>query len=210
MNIGLGNLTELKGQLLAASLRSDTNYDAVITGIGLGVANLFDLYCNRTFCRTVNKIDTFSADRRHWYLNCYPVEGITAVAKCDDQADGFVASALPPNESSMIQQMQPDQGYIMFIAIQGYFFSRIQVTYTGGYWFDTTEDGSGAMPAAAAALPAAVKTAWYLQCQHIWKRIDRLGAQIAQDPEGQTALDKMELTPMARQLLNPFKRMQMT
>ena len=39
MNIGLGNLTELKGQLLAASLRSDSNYDAVITGIGLGVAN---------------------------------------------------------------------------------------------------------------------------------------------------------------------------
>ena len=203
-------MTELKGQLLAASLRSDTNYDAVITGIGLGVANLFDQYCNRTFARTAGKTDTFSADRRHWYLNCYPVEQITGVAKCDDQADGFVASPLPPAASSLIQQMQLDQGYIMFIAIQGYFFSRIRVTYTGGYWFDTTEDGSGVMPGTATALPAGVKTAWYLQCQQIWKRLDKLGAQIAQDPEGQTSLDKMELTPMVKQLLRPFQRMQMT
>jgi hypothetical protein len=210
MNIGLGNLTELKGQLLAASLRSDTNYDAVITGIGLGVANLFDQHCNRTFARTVGKSDIFSADRRHWYLNCYPVEEITGVAKCDDQADGFVASALPPDESSLIQQMQPDQGYIMFIAIQGYFFSRIQVTYTGGYWFDTTEDGSGVMPATATALPGAVKTAWYLQCQHLWKRWDKLGAQIAQNPEQQGGLSAVEMIPMVKELLRPFKRMQIT
>jgi hypothetical protein len=210
MNVGLGNLTELKGQLLAASLRSDTNYDAVITGIGLGVANLFDQYCNRTLARTVGKTDTFSADRRHWYLNCYPVEQITAVAKCDDQADGFVASPLPPNESSLIQQMQPDQGYIMFIAIQGYFFSRIRVVYTGGFWFDTTEDGSGVMPGTATALPAAVKTAWYLQCQEVWKQVDKLGAQIAQNPEGQSSVSSMRLAPFVKQLLNPFKRMQMT
>jgi hypothetical protein len=59
-------------------------------------------------------------------------------------------------------------------------------------------------------LPAAVKTAWYLQCQHLWKRWDKLGAQIAQDPEGQTSLDKMELTPMVKQLLRPFQRMQIT
>jgi hypothetical protein len=210
MNVGLGNLAELKGQLLAASLRGDTNYDAVITGIGLGVANLFDQICNRTLARTAGKVDTFSADRRHWYLNCYPVEAITAVAKCDSQADGFAASPLPPNPGSLIQQMQLDQGYIMFIAIQGCFFSRIQVTYTGGFWFDTTENGSGVMPAGATPLPAAVKSAWYLQCQHVWKRIDKLGAQIAQDPEPQSALDNMELAPMVKQLLRPFKRMQMT
>ena len=214
VNIGLGNLAELKGQLLAASLRSDTNYDAVITGIGLGVANLFDQYCNRTFCRTVGRVDTFSADRRHWYLNAYPVEQITALAKCDDQADGFVASPLPPNESSLIQQMQLDQGYIMFISMQGYFFSRIRVTYTGGYWFPMLEPADAGypdtIPAGAFALPAAVKSAWYLQCQQVWKRLDRLGAQIAQNPEGQDGAGRMELTPFVKQLLNPLKRMQMT
>jgi hypothetical protein len=210
MNVGLGNLTELKGQLLAASLRGDTNYDGVITGIGLGVASLLDQYCNRTFARTVGKTDIFSADRRHWYLNCYPVEEITGVAKCDDQAEGFVASTLPPEASSMIQQTQLDQGYVMFIAIQGYFFSRIQVSYTGGYWFDTTEDGSGVKPATATALPAAVKTAWYLECQEVWKKTDKLGAQIAQNPEGQTAVSGMQLAPLVKELLRPFKRMQMS
>ena len=210
MNLGLGNLTELKGQLLAASLRSDTNYDAVITGIGLGMANLFDQFCNRTFCRTVGKVDTFSADRRHWYLNAFPVESIAGLAKKDSESDGYVALPLPPAGSSLIQQMQSDTGYIMFIALQGYFFSRLQITYTGGYWFDTTEDGSGVMPAGATALPAAVKTAWYLQCQEVWKRIDRLGAQIAQDPEKQAALEGMELLPLVKELLRPFKRMQIT
>jgi hypothetical protein len=125
-----------------------------------------------------------------------------------------VASTLPPDESSMIQQMQLDQGYIMFIAIQGYFFSRIRVTYTGGFWFPVLEPADAgypdAIPEGAFALPAAVKTAWYLECQHVWKRLDRLGAQIAQDPEGQTALDGLELTSMAKQLLRPFQRMQMT
>ena len=214
MNIGLGNLTELKGQLLAASLRSDTNYDAVITGIGLGVANLFDQFCNRTFARTAGKTDTFSADRRHWYLNCYPVEEITSAAKCDDQADGFVASTLPPDESSMIQQMQLDQGYIMFIAIQGYFFSRIRVTYTGGFWFPILEPADAGypdtIPAGAFALPAAVKTAWYLQCQHLWKRWDKLGAQIAEDPETQGALSAVDLIPIVKTMLRPFQRMQMS
>jgi hypothetical protein len=212
MNVGLGNLTELKGQLLAASLRTDTNYDPVIAGIGLGVANLFDQYCNRTFCRAVGKVDTFSADRRHWYLNAFPVEAgsITAIAKKDSESDGYVASTLPPDSGSLIQQTQLDTGYIMFISVQGYFFSRIQVTYTGGFWFDTTEDGSGVMPGTATALPAAVKSAWYLQCQQVWKRIDKLGAQIAQDPEKQTALSSMELIPFVEQMLRPFRRMQIT
>jgi hypothetical protein len=210
MNIGLGNLTELKGQLLAASLRADTNYDAVITGIGLGVANWFDQFCNRTFCRTAGKVDTFSADRRHWYLNCFPVESISALAKKDDETDGFVAYPLPPDSGSLIQAMQMDQGYLMFIALQGYYWSRLQVTYTGGFWFDTTEDGSGVMPATATPLPAAVKSAWYLQCQHVWKRWDKLGAQIAQNPEGQSALSGLAMVPMAEEFLRPFMRMQMS
>lgn len=110
--------------------------------------------------------------------------------------------------------MQPDQGYIMFISIQGYYWSRIQVTYTGGFWFPMLEPADAGypdtMPATAHPLPAAVKSAWYLQCQQVWKRIDKLGAQIAQNPEGQTALSGIGLIPLAEELLRPFQRMQMT
>jgi hypothetical protein len=214
MNAGLGNLTSLKAQLLALSLQSRTDWDAKILAIGQGVANLFDQYCNRTFMRTVGAVDTFSADRRHWYLRCYPVETITACAKQDSLSDGFTSLPLPPNGSSLIQQWQLDQGYVMFVSIQGYFFSRLQITYTGGYWFPVLDPGDtgypDSIPAGATALPAAVLSAWYLQCQEVWKRFDRLGAGIAQDPESQGASEAMELTTMVKTLLKPFRRMQMT
>jgi hypothetical protein len=102
----------------------------------------------------------------------------------------------------------------MFIAIQGYFFSRIRITYTGGFWFPILEPADAGYPdtapAGAALLPAAVKSAWYLQCQHVWKRWDKLGAQIAQDPEKQSALGAVALIPLVREMLAPFRRMQMT
>lgn len=197
-------MTELKGQLLAASLRSDTNYDAVITGIGLGVAGQFDQFCNRKFLRVEGEQDVFSGDRRHWYLSRFPVERVSLCEKQDSTEDGWVT--LP----DLIQAQQLEQGYVMFIAVQGYYWSRLRVTYTGGYWFDTTEDGSGVMPGTATALPAEVKLAWYLQCQQVWKRVDKLGAQIAQDPEKQGALSSLGVIPAVEQLLRPFKRMQLT
>ena len=203
-------MTELKGQLLAASLRSDTNYDAVITGIGLGVANLFDQLLQPDVLPDCQETGGLFGGPAALVSRRYPVEVITGNEKKDDETDGFVASPLPPDGSSLIQQTQLDQGYIMFIAVQGYYFSRIRITYTGGFWFDTTEDNSGVLPNAATLLPAAVKAAWYVQCQEVWNRLDRLGAQIAQNPEKQTALDKLELAPFVKQLLGPFKRMQIT
>jgi hypothetical protein len=204
MNLGLGNLTELKGQLLAASLRADTNYDAVITGIGTGVAGQFDQHCNRQWQRVEGEQDVFSADRRHWYLSRFPVEGISLCEKQDSVEDGWVA--LP----GLIQAQQLEQGYVMFIAVQGYYWSRLRITYTGGYWFDTTEDGSGVMPGTAAALPAEVKLAWYLQCQNVWKRWEKLGAGITERPELSGAVGQLALAGAVKELLRPFKRMQMT
>ena len=210
MNLGLGNLTELKSQLLAASLRTDTNYDAAITAIGQGVAQQFDRFCNRGFARTVGEQDIFSADRRHWYLRRFPVEAITECAKKDSEADSWVEYRLPPDGSSLIQQMQLDQGYVMFIAIQGYYWSRLRITYTAGFWFDTTEDNTGVLPNTATPLPSDVKLAWYLQCQHVWKRWEKLGAGITERPELSSALAQLDLIPQVKQLLTPFKRMQMT
>jgi hypothetical protein len=197
-------LTELKGQLLAASLRGDTNYDGVITGIGLGVAGQFDRHCNRQLQRVENEQDVFPGDRRHWYLSRYPVESISRCEKQDSVEDGWVV--LP----ELIQAQQLAQGYVMFIAVQGYYWSRLRITYTGGYWFDETEDGSGVMPGTATALPAEVKLAWYLQCQNVWKRWEKLGAGITERPETSGAVGQLALAPAARELLNGYKRMQIT
>lgn len=203
MNIGLGNLTELKGQLLAASLRSDTNYDNVITAIGQGVAAQFDKYCNRKFARLEGDFDQFRADRRHYYLKRYPVEAIASAQRQDTLSDGWLN--LPV--ADLIQQWNLRIGYISFIALQGYEFSQLMVTYTGGFWFDTTEDGSGVMPAAATPLPADVKFAWYLQCQNVWRQWDKLGNQIAEAPEQQTSAQSLLLAPAVRELLDDHRRL---
>jgi hypothetical protein len=203
MNIGLGNLTELKGQLLAASLRADTNYDAAITAIGQGVAGQIDHYCNRRFAWLENDSDQFRADRRHYYLKRYPVASITQCQRQDTLTDGWLN--LPVTD--LIQQWNLQIGYISFIALQGYEFSQLLVTYTGGFWFDTTEDGSGVMPAGATLLPADVKFAWYLQCQNVWRQWDRLGNQIAEAPESQTSGQTLQLAPFVRELLDDHRRL---
>lgn len=214
MNAGLSNLTALKGQLLAASLRADTDYDAAITAIGLGVAAQFDAFCNRGLARAVAQQDIFRADRRHWWLNRYPVEAITATEKKDSEADGYVSFSLPPDGSALIQSMDLTTGYIMFIALQGYYFSMIRVTYTGGFFFEPLEpQDSGfptAMPATASPLPNDVQLAFFLQCQNIWKRYDKVGAQIAQDPEKQSAIGSLELADAVKQLLRPYVRHQIS
>jgi hypothetical protein len=204
MNIGLGNLTELKGQLLAASLRTDTNFDAVIKGIGAGVAGQIEKFCNRRLQRVEGEQDVFSGDRRHWYLSRFPAESVSLCEKQDSVQDGWVT--LP----DLIQAQQLDQGYVMFISVQGYYWSRLRITYTGGYWFDTTDDGTGTRPGPAAALPAELKLAWYLQCQNVWKRWEKLGAGITERPELSGAVGQLGLAAAVKELLRPFVRMQIT
>jgi len=210
MDLGLGNLAELKGQLLAASLRADTNYDAVITGIGTGVAAAMERFCNRKFGYAAGEVDYCSADRRHWYLKRYPAYALLECAKKDSEGDGWVEFAPPPDGSSLVQQMRLETGYLMFVAIQGYYWSQLRFTYNGGYWYDTTEDGSGVRPAGAQALPGDVKLAWYWQCQHAWKRWDKLGAQIAEDPEKTGAVASYKLTDGVKEMLRRHRRFQIT
>ncbi|HWD18144.1 MAG TPA: hypothetical protein VHB20_02605 [Verrucomicrobiae bacterium] len=203
MNIGLGNLTELKGQLLAASLRSDTNYDNVIAAIGQGVAAQFDHYCNRKLARLQNDTDQFRADRRHYYLPRYPVESISQCQRQDTLTQGWATLAV----TDLIQQWNLHIGYIAFGATQGDEFSQLLVTYTGGFWFDTSEDGSQTLPVGASPLPADLKFAWYLQCQNVWRQWDKLGNQIAEAPEGQTAGQTLQLAPAVKELLDEHRRL---
>jgi len=215
MNAGLSNLASLKAQLLAVSLQADTNYDPIITAIGLGVASRIDRFCNRKMMRLVGAIDICRSDRRHWYLERSPVEEITALAKKDSEADGWVSFPLPPDGNSLVQVMELQQGYINFIAIQGYFFSQLQITYNGGFWwnqadtFDVGYTGPQTQPAGSYALPSDIQLAWFLQCQNVWKRFDKLGVQISQNPEPQSAISSLDLCDAAQDLLKPHIRYQL-
>lgn len=205
MDLGLGNLIELKRQLLAASLVSGTDYDSKITAIGQGVAAAFDCYCNRKFERVANDTVIFSADRTHYFLPRFPVESVSAVAIKDDEAGGFVAQTV----NDVILVRDDACGQIQFGTVLGVEMSKVKVTYTGGYWFDSTEDGTGVQPAGATVLPQDVKLAWFIQCREIWGK-DPLRTGISNKPTDPVSFTETEFVPQVTMILDRYKRYQMT
>lgn len=200
MNLGLGNLLELKEQLLAVGLVASSEFDTRIAAIGKGVAGQFERYCNRRFERVAGAVDEFSADRRVWVVNRYPIETVTSIAQKDDEATGFVAM-----DDDLILIRDDKAGLVKFGGMLGSHLSQVRITYTGGYWFDTTEDGTGVMPAGATALPDDLKLAWYLQCQEVWMKGDRLGQNISGDKTNtfvSQLLMALDWVPAVKQMLN--------
>lgn len=211
MNLGLGNRTELKRQLLAADLVSGDDWDAKIEAIGKGVAGLLQRHCNRLFERTVGAQDFFTADRRSWIASRFPVEAITAVDQQDTVLTGYVT--LGAVNDAVVTWDAPS-GLIEFGDVLGNYTSLVRLTYTGGYWFDTTEDGTGVQPGGSTLLPDDIKLAWFLQCKRAWEVYDPLGRWFVKN-SGDTAppqltLAQHELLPQVRELLQPHLRFQIT
>jgi len=209
MNLGLGNLIELKRYLLVTpGLVAGTDFDAAITAIGKGVAKLFDKSCVRSFERVVGAVDQCSADRRIWIVRKYPLESIASVEQRDSMAGGW--QALTVND--VILNRDDGIGLLKFGAMQGTHLSQLRITYTGGYWFDTSEDGSGVVPVGATQLPDDVKEAWFLQCAEVWAKKDKLGKSITKDDTTFVSqlLMSLDLVPLVEQTLNGHMRYQLT
>lgn len=208
-NLGLGNRAELKAQLLAPSLVAETDLNGVIDAVGLGVAGLLETACNRKFERTVAAQDIFTADRKTWILQRYPIETVSAIEQRDDLAGGWTTLVVNDTIANQLDLA----GLLFFASLLGTELSQIRVTYTGGYWFDMTEDSTGVMPGAATLLPKDLRMAWYLQCREVWNKIDRLGTGIVSG-ENATFVSQMlmnlDLLPAVKGLLQKYVRYQMT
>lgn len=197
MDAGLGNLKSLKAQLLNETLRAGDDYDDQLTAIGQGVARAFDKYCNRGFTRTEDDLYIASADRDHLWLPRTPVEEIAEIALKTSHETGYVEQA------SLIQNRDDSTGLVVFSARPGCWNQFVRVTYTGGYWFNTSED-EFPMPDGATALPEDVRLAWINQCRAVWSAVDKQGIQLPERErlESQT----FELLPGVKELLNPHRR----
>ncbi len=212
MDLGLGNLIELKRRLLAATMLSQTTYDGTITQIGRGVAGLFDKHCNRKFARLVDAVDQFSADRTSYIVERYPIEDIGLWQQRDDIATGFQEIDGEPTINR-----DESAGLLQFGDVLGSYLSQVRVTYTGGYWYDTTEDATGVKPAAATQLPHDVKEAWFLQCQEVWDKRDKLGISLIAKPEVESKIASMrfissitDAPTVVQALLEKHRRFQIT
>jgi len=210
MNAGFSNLTALKAQLLAASLRTRTDWDTQIRALGLGVAAAINAHCNREFSREEGGFYVTSGGRLSLILPRYPVETITAIETRDSAASDWV------DELASLDYSENLSGLVKFETPLGD-GGQIRVTYTGGYFgetLDSTDDGSPtAVPEGAASIPDNVLTAWHLQCEALWRAKDKLGTMIKDEPDSQggtAALTNIELIPMVKAMLAPFVRYALT
>lgn len=210
MKLTLGNLTQLKAQLLNESLRSDTQWDAQIELLGKGVAVQFEQRCNRRFARVVGDTYDFPAHFEHLVLPRYPVETITAVEMKTDYAASW--SAL--TASTAIQTANLSAGLVWFEPALGLYRERGRVTYTGGYWVpdddaQTPEDETD-LPEGATAVPDDLRMAWVLQCKHVWGLSDPLGISAGQDKAGVSpemmGLSQVALLPAVETILTKYIR----
>lgn len=172
MNAGLSSLTKLKEQLLAEALRADTAYDAVLLAIGKGVSGQMQKHCNRLFQRVANETYIVSADREFVYLPRAPIESVASIAIKTDQATGYEV------QTNFIINQDDSTGYLYWGADAGPHYGRVKIIYTGGWWWDETEEGNDTIPATATALPDDLLLAWQLQCRLVWQAIDKLGVDI--------------------------------
>jgi hypothetical protein len=209
-NLGLGNLIELKRNLLSPDLVPQTKYDARITAIGQGVAKWFDKHCNRKFENAAATTDTFHSQRRVWILERYPVVTITAVDERTSLADGWVSLGTVNNA---LQNWDANSGTVYLSSLGGSHLSETRITYSGGYYFDVTEtDPPGTTPPAGQTLlPTDVKGAWFLQCKKLWETYDVLGGGIVSGGSGAQllglSLAGLDILPAVEAMLQGHIRM---
>lgn len=206
MNAGFSSLTALKAQLLNEALRADTGYDAKITAIGLGVAGKFAGFCNREFARVAAGTHVTTGGRASLIVPRYPIEAITALDVRDTITSGWVDSLLT------LDTYNPESGTVYFSTPLDY--AQIRVTYTGGYFWDTSEDAENpdTQPEGSTALPEAIRSAWFLQCQHIWRADDKLGLSLGQTESDKPApgLGDLDLIPLVQSMLKDYVRYALT
>lgn len=157
MDLGLGNLAEVKAFCLSPDLAADTKYDVVLAQIARGVAGRFDRLTNRKLARAEGAIHAFDADRSFYVLPRYPVEEIAAFEQratlLDDWEDAM----------DLILQRDDASGILDFLSQLGVRAVQFRATWTGGYWFDSSEDASGVLPDGASPVPGELKEAWLMQ-----------------------------------------------
>lgn len=201
MNLGLGNLTTLKRHLLPESLRNGYEFDDTMADLGKGVAALLEKQMSRKLGREEDATFIGRGAVDHLWLDRYPVESVSAVELKITDSDGW------ETQSDQPQVSQLDTGYMGFGVVLGAYENLIRVTFTGGYWFDDSEDGSETLPTGATALPEDIKTAWIVQCRVIWSAFDKLGTSLVEaKPDVAIALAQTELTPLVRETVARRKR----
>ena len=196
-----GELDTLKGYILPGELSTRDDWDTQITGIADGVARSFDRYCNRTFIRDTAAIDYFSADRPFVSLKNYPIESITEIAEKTSYDGTFTAV------ENIISSLDEEAGLAYCNSNFGTRDTRLRVTYSGGFWVDTSDAQNGSLPSGATAMPEDILEAWRLQVSHELTLRDVLGVAAATQ-QANSQIKEIALLPRVKEILGKYIRYQ--
>lgn len=198
-------LQDLKARVLPVSLQDSSDYDVALQQFGRGVATLFERRCNRLFGRMAGDTYEVAGDSEVISLPRYPVETIDALSLVSE----YGATPEPLLLSDSIGTLNLASGLLFLRGAQGGFYSRLTVTYTGGYWYDA--QGGQTLPAGATPLEPDVLDAWYLQCAHLWASLDHTGDAMRPAEAGiQSAAAKLSaatLIPAVEAILSNYRRL---
>lgn len=168
MNCGLGNLFDLKRELLLASDAAGTDLDGAVQELGLGVASLFESYCNRRFARLENDQIDFDPYSYFTTVRRYPIESIASISLRESMDADFVV------QDSQPQNFRRESGLVFFGTYLGGPQDTGRLVWTGGYFFEQLEpddvDYPTALPTGAEPLPLDLKLAWLKQCKFFWDK----------------------------------------
>ena len=205
MNTGLSNLATLKAHLLPSTWQTTTDFDAAIAALGLGMVGLLETFTGRKFERTVGAIEYFEGANATLQLTRLPLETLTALdIQTENNGDwtSILTAVKKAGKTGLVyltgQQAEPGD-------------ATIRATFTGGYWFDTTENSSGSLPSGATAVPAKLLMAWKMQCGAVWARIDT-DAQKAGLASGNlnalsALINETKLLPVVEQMIADLRMM---
>lgn len=202
MNAGLSSLTSLKAHALPLALRARTDFDNALVTLGAGVAAMLESYCGRSFARAVNDVARFSANNLTFSLPRYPVEVISSIVLNARNGGGDTTI------TGDIERTDLAAGLVHFMQPPGTQHDQVTITFTGGYWWDATEDASGTQPGGSAALPADLMMAFHLQVKAVCEAQNLFGTAAAGSAKDKPAASmSLDLIPAVKEILNGFRRM---
>lgn len=210
MNAGLSNLDSLKKRLLSGGLVGGDQFDDIIQSIGLGAAAMLEQYCQRKFALQ-QRTESFGADRAQFILSHTPLLTLDKTEFKQDETTGFVTQ-----DATFIRTIDFDNGiiYLPDEVDPGEYWSIVRFTYTGGYWWEMLEPDDDDYPSVATpnatALPDDLRLAWFLQCESLWSKRDKLGLGLTDKPDQQASLDEIKLLPLVKQMVGSYVKTNLT
>jgi hypothetical protein len=174
----------------------DVKYDSLLILLINAVSQRFDKECNRTFARTTNLAEEFSAEMLELCPACYPIESVTGFDLKSSEAIGWVSQ-------TGVDYLIRRRCVISLARRIGGFCEQARVTYTGGFVLPGATVGVG-----QTALPADVEQAALEQVVWWFQNRDRLGL-VREWPKGAVYLQfaQVDLLIQVQGALRPYVRL---